>query len=228
MQLHVLAAALLVLLIPNTTSKPCYYIYTNSTGTSPLKLLTTCTCRRTNELAHTLLTNYTVYLQRLYGQQNGTRWHYATLPGSTASYYDNHTQTCTFENHTNLLAYIYLANWPLYTLENGIPYLSVCMLVSFPDPPPKRKGGSGIYTCFQWERLTNLHLWVTPPGWEEVVRAMENSSYSESLEVKAKEKYREKLSCIGLSIQDDPHLPKNNARFVNDMPPGHGKSLAIH
>ena len=26
-------------------------------------------------------------------------------------------QTCTFENHANLLPY--LANWPLYTLENG-------------------------------------------------------------------------------------------------------------
>ena len=28
-----------------------------------------------------------------------------------------HSQTCTFENHTNLLPY--LANWLLYTLENG-------------------------------------------------------------------------------------------------------------
>ena len=51
---------------------------------------------------------------------------------------------------------------------------------------------------------------------------MENSSYFESLEVKAKERYREKLSCVGLSIQDDPYLPKNDAIFVNDMPPGHG------
>ena len=51
---------------------------------------------------------------------------------------------------------------------------------------------------------------------------MENSSYFESLEVKVKERYFEKLSCVGLSIQDDPYLPKNDARFVNDMPPGHG------
>ena len=57
---------------------------------------------------------------------------------------------------------------------------------------------------------------------------MENSSYFESLEAKAKGKYREKLSCVGLSIQDNPYLPKNDARFVNDMPPGHGKSSAIH
>ena len=27
------------------------------------------------------------------------------------------TRTCTFENHTSLL--LYVANWPLYTLENG-------------------------------------------------------------------------------------------------------------
>ena len=46
---------------------------------------------------------------------------------------------------------------------------------------------------------------------------MENSSYFKSLDAKAKERYREKLSCVGLSIQDDPYLPTNNARFVNDM-----------
>ena len=38
----------------------------------------------------------------------------ATLPGSTESY-SEHTRT--FENHANLLAY--LANRPLFTLENG-------------------------------------------------------------------------------------------------------------
>ena len=52
------------------------------------------------------------------------------------------------------------------------------------------------------------------PGWQEVVLAMENSSYFESLEAKAKERYREKLSCVGLSIEDDPYLPTNDARFV--------------
>ena len=39
-------------------------------------------------------------------------------------------------------------------------------------------------------------------------------SYFEYLEAKAKEKYREKLSCVGLSIQDDPYLPTSDARFV--------------
>lgn len=46
---------------------------------------------------------------------------------------------------------------------------------------------------------------------------MANSMYYESLEAKAKQRYREKLSCVGLSIQDDPYLPINNGRFVNDM-----------
>ena len=49
------------------------------------------------------------------------------------------------------------------------------------------------------------------PGWQKVVRAMENSSYFESLEVKVKERYREKLSCVGLN---DPYLPTNDARSV--------------
>ena len=42
------------------------------------------------------------------------RRHYATLPGNTESY-SEHTQTRTFENHANLLAY--LANRPL---SNGL------------------------------------------------------------------------------------------------------------
>ena len=46
---------------------------------------------------------------------------------------------------------------------------------------------------------------------------MENSSYFESLDAKAKERYREKLSCVGLSIQDDPYLLTNHGRFVNNM-----------
>ena len=46
---------------------------------------------------------------------------------------------------------------------------------------------------------------------------LENSSYFESLDAKAKERYHEKLSCVGLSIQDDHYLPTNDARFVNDM-----------
>ena len=41
--------------------------------------------------------------------------------------------------------------------------------------------------------------------------------YYESLEAKAKQRYREKLPCVGLSIQDDPYFPINNGRFVNDI-----------
>ena len=44
------------------------------------------------------------------------------------------------------------------------------------------------------------HVWVTPPGWQKLVGSMENSSYFESLEAKAKELYREKLSYVCLSI----------------------------
>ena len=54
-------------------------------------------------------------LWKLYGLQNGARWHYTTLPDSMVSY-GEHTQTRTFENHGNLLNY--LANWPLYTFRD--------------------------------------------------------------------------------------------------------------
>ena len=40
---------------------------------------------------------------------------------------------------------------------------------------------------------SRAHVSYTP-GWQEVIRAMENSSYFESLDAKAKERYREKLS----------------------------------
>ena len=41
--------------------------------------------------------------------------------------------------------------------------------------------------------------------------------YYASLEAKAKELYREKLSYVVFSIRDDPYLPMNDGRFVNDM-----------
>ena len=41
--------------------------------------------------------------RKICDRQNGTRWHYATLPGSTASYC-KFTQTCIFKNH--LFAYL--------------------------------------------------------------------------------------------------------------------------
>ena len=54
-----------------------------------------------------------------------------------------------------------------------------------------------------------------------------SGSYFESVEAKAKGRYCEKLSCVGLSIQDDPYLPKNDARFVNDMATSHGYILSM-
>ena len=54
------------------------------------------------------------------------------------------------------------------------------------------------------------HVCVTPPGWQEVVRAMQNSSPFESLE--AKEGYREKLSHVGLFIQDNSYLPTKDTK----------------
>ena len=54
-------------------------------------------------------------LQKLHGRQNETRQHYATLPGSVASY-GKCTQTRTFEIHANLLAY--LADSSLQIPEN--------------------------------------------------------------------------------------------------------------
>ena len=57
---------------------------------------------------------------KAYGQQNVTRRHYATLPGSTASY--GHTQTYKYENYANLLA----SNWLLYTPENSFQSATKC------------------------------------------------------------------------------------------------------
>ena len=48
-----------------------------------------------------------------------------------------------------------------------------------------------IFPPNTWKRLSVC------TGWQKVVGAMENSSYFESLEAKAKEMYHEKLSCIG-------------------------------
>ena len=55
---------------------------------------------------------------------------------------------------------------------------------------------------------------ITPPGWQEVVQTVENSSFL------WKWKQRKGvLSCVGFSIQDDCYLPTSNARlkFINDV-----------
>ena len=54
-----------------------------------------------------------------------------------------------------------------------------------------------IFLVRTFNEFTPLaHVWVTPTGWQEVVRAIENSSYFKSLEAKAKERCCEKLSCV--------------------------------
>ena len=63
------------------------------------------TCGQTNELAHAVWTEYIRSVAIAYGRQNGTRRHYATLPGITESYGER-TQTRMFKNHANLLAYL--------------------------------------------------------------------------------------------------------------------------
>ena len=67
---------------------------------------------------------------------------------------------------------------------------------------------------FQYFRNFPIRMWngKAHPNIYEAV-----TLFLESLDVKAKERYREKLSCVGLAIQDDPYLPTNDARFVNDM-----------
>ena len=67
--------------------------------------------------------NILVQSRKLYGWLNRTRQHYVTSPGSMARYGEC-TQTCTFENHANLLAY--LTNWLLCTLENGFQGIIKC------------------------------------------------------------------------------------------------------
>ena len=45
---------------------------------------------------------------------------------------------------------------------------------------------------------------LRPCGWQKAVRAMAITMHCESLEAKAKQLYRETLSCMVLSIRDDP------------------------
>ena len=65
----------------------------------------------------TLTDRILVWLRKLFSRPNGTIQHYATLPGSTASYCE-HTQTRTFENHANLFA---LGKQTTVHPENGFP-----------------------------------------------------------------------------------------------------------
>ena len=62
------------------------------------------TCGQMNELAHALLTEYTLSVVKAFIWLT-KRDHWVTLPGSTASYGER-TQTCTFEDHDNLHTYL--------------------------------------------------------------------------------------------------------------------------
>ena len=46
---------------------------------------------------------------------------------------------------------------------------------------------------------------------------MQESTYVASLDAQAKQRYSEKLSCVGLSMADDPYLSSNDDKYVNDM-----------
>ena len=70
-----------------------------------------------NELAHALSCFFDrIQLQKLHNWQIETRWHYATLPGSTMNY-GKHKETLYSKSMLTLLAY--LANWPQYIPEDG-------------------------------------------------------------------------------------------------------------
>ena len=70
---------------------------------------------------------YLFSCESFYSWQSGTRQHYALLPGSMASYGE---RTHAFKTHL----VTYLANWPLYTPENGLQ-----CVVSEPDPRSRRR-----------------------------------------------------------------------------------------
>ena len=78
------------------------------------------TCGRINSptLYWQTILDYSFKLWKLYGRQNRTRRHYATLPGSIESYGER-TQTHIFENHTNLLTYLTTDCCILRTMAQG-------------------------------------------------------------------------------------------------------------
>ena len=43
------------------------------------------------------------------------------------------------------------------------------------------------------------------------------SEYVATLDLKAKDRYKEKLLRVGLPLQDDPYLPENAKKYVNDV-----------
>ena len=94
---------------------------------------------------------------------------------------------------------------------------------------------AGASPAMQEKRLSGLHLsasginrnplFISVRKPHKLVKAatighwLKSVMHSAGIDAKVKERYREKLSCVGLSIQDDPYLPTNDARFVNDIAP---------
>ena len=75
------------------------------------------TSGQTNELSPLFEQNILIALRKLYGRHNGTRQHYATLPGSTASYGERiqsvHSKITLTQPLTYLgkLTAVYLGEW---------------------------------------------------------------------------------------------------------------------
>ena len=114
--------------------------------------------------------NILVRLQKLYGLQNETRQHYATSPGNMESYGEC-TQIRTFKTHSDLFAY--LANWLLYTLENGFwgvierqggPFLgfaqALTVWINLPEQAPTKAWQRARWLCNYVHGCTSMiHLW---------------------------------------------------------------------
>ena len=64
------------------------------------------------------------------------------------------------------------------------------------------------------------HTYVMPIRWQErttVALSSMGSSYYTRLETTAKNRYAETLMSVGLSIEEDPFLPKNGNRFADSL-----------
>ena len=122
-----------------------------------------------------------------------------------------HNVVSIFYMHFKITSYFWLLLYPCICMYSAVFKFKCASVFVY----VRSKGIVYMLAVRAFNQFTPLaHVSVTPaPGWQEVVRAMENSSYFESLEAKAKERYREKLSCVGSSIQDDPYLWKKGCKI---------------
>ena len=68
--------------------------------------------------------------------------------------------------------------------------------------------------------IMRRHTHVTPIRWQDpmaVASSSMGSSYYTRQETPAKNRYAEKLMSVGLSIEDDPSLPKNGNGFADSL-----------